>query len=397
MGRTVSTSQSLVSVVADTHSPPVAVAGVRAWFDEETRARILRRVDAILQSGHLTLGPTVEEFEAKFAAYIGTKHAIAVNSGASALMLALKFFALDDGEVLVPVETFVASANAVIVAGGRPTFVNIEAETLSADPEDLATNIHARTRGIMLVHMAGQITPHLATVQRLCAEHGLFLIEDAAHAHGSRIGERMAGTLGDVGCFSLYSTKVLTSGEGGVITTNNDELADYARSLRNHGLRKDSILYESVSLNYRLAEIPAAVAIEQLASLEAQVCRRNEIVDLYRQKLAGHPDLEILPECPGGRSAHWKVYARLSPRVDRAQLIKLLAERYRIATHYAYKPLCHLQPVFAPFVSDPLRFGRSEAIMAHLICLPVSVGLENLTVAYVAERLDEALRACRTP
>ena len=366
--------------------------GSRPYFDAESRARILQRIEKILATGQLTMGPMLEEFEAKFAQYIGVKHAIAVNSGATALLLALQYFDLDGGEVIVPVETFVASANAVIVAAGVPRFVNIEPRTLCLDMDEVERNLRDQTRGVMVIHLAGQISPAIGALKKVCEDRGLFLIEDAAHAHGAKIGPRMAGNLGDVGCFSLYATKVMTAGEGGVVTTNNDALADYVRSARNHGQRKGSPLYETVSLNYRMSEVAAAIALEQLAQLDSFVARRHELLTLYQAQLGDVPEIEFLPAYDGIRCSYWKLYVYLSTEVKRDRLVQLMAEKYQVMTQYAYAPLCHQQPVFASLIEDPSYFRSSEEIVSRVICLPMFVGLEESDVAYVVQSLKEAIQ-----
>ena len=367
------------------------IPGARPFFSAESRASILRRIDGILESGKLTMGPVAEEFESRFAAYVGVKHAVAVSSGAAALLLALQYFDLRGGEVIVPVETFVASANSVILAGGTPRLVNIEPRTLCLDLDDVRRSIGPKTRGVMVVHLAGQITPAIHEFQELTKQRGLFLIEDAAHAPGSTISGQKAGSLGDVGCFSLFATKVMTSGEGGVVTTDSDELADFVRSNRNHGQRKGTELYENVSLNYRMSEITAAVALEQFAHLEEFIERRNNIVVAYRAALAEVAEVEFLPSFPQTRSAFWKYFVRVSPSIDRDHLIEVMFGKYGVATYPPYDPLCHRQPVMARYVVDPERYRVSDEIMSHVICLPVFVGLTEDQVAYVVRSLKETL------
>ena len=370
------------------------VPGARPYFDAGCRAAILRRMAAILESGQLTLGPTLRELEQHFAAQVGTKHAVAVSSGATALLVALQHYDLDGGEVIVPVETFVASANAVVLAGGAPRFVNIEPDTLSLDVDDVIEKIGDRTRGIMVVHIGGLITPRLHELRTLCRSRGLFLIEDAAHAPGSAIGGWWAGNLGDVGCFSLYATKTITSGEGGVVTTNDDALAEHARRARNHGAGPRDGVYEFVSLNYRMSDLVAAVAVEQLARLHEFVERRSALAREYSRRLEGVAEVELLEPAEGTRSGHWKLFARLACRVDRDKLVALMGDRYRISVRSPYAPLCHQQPVFQKWIGDGDDFRRSEEIMTRMICLPLFVGLEDTDVAYVVESLKAALVQC---
>ena len=368
-----------------------SVPGAKPYFDASCRAAILRRIAEILERGQLSMGPTLEELERRFAAEVRTRHAVAVSSGATALLLALQSLRLEGGEVIVPVETFVASANAVLLAGGVPRFVNIEPQTLALDLEETAAKISARTRGIMVVHIGGLITSRLDELRTLCRARGLFLVEDAAHAHGSTLGARPAGSLGDAGCFSLYATKTITAGEGGVVTTNHDAVADHARRARNHGAGSRDGVYDFVSLNYRMSDLTAAVALEQLIRLPHFVARRTTLVGEYRRQLEDVTEIELLEPGPGSRSGHWKLFARLAGHVDRDRVVAIMSAKHQIAVRSPYAPLCHQQPVFRPWIDPRDDFTRSESIMARMICLPLFVGLDEADVGRVVASLKSAL------
>jgi len=208
----------------------------RPYFPAEDIDEIVRDVRAVLESGMLMQGKHVQQFEEEFARYCGVAHARAVNSGTSALVGILDYFDVRDREVLVPVNTFLASANAVIFAGGKPVFVDIDPETLLINFDDMVARTTARTAGLILVHCAGLITSNLDGIREFCSSRGLFLLEDAAHAAGSSREGRRAGGLGDAGAFSMLATKIITSGgEGGMVTTNDADLAHRVVSLRFHG------------------------------------------------------------------------------------------------------------------------------------------------------------------
>ena len=203
------------------------ITNAKPFFPNEDIDSILNDIKDSLRTGVLTFGPNVEKLEREFADYVGVKHAIAVNSGTSALEIALRYFELNGGEVIVPTNSFVASANAVIFAGGKPVLADIKKETLCIDPNEIRKKISANTKGVMVVHLAGLIPPEMKEIQEICKENNLFLIEDAAHAPGASIDNKKAGNLGDVGCFSFFPTKPMTTGEGGIITTNDVKLAEF--------------------------------------------------------------------------------------------------------------------------------------------------------------------------
>ncbi|MCB0302053.1 MAG: aminotransferase class I/II-fold pyridoxal phosphate-dependent enzyme, partial [Calditrichaeota bacterium] len=192
------------------------ISANKPYFPEPIRRIIADEIAEILAGGRLTQGPWVSRFEQAFAEYTGAKFAIATNSGTSALEILLRFFDVRDCEVIVPTNTFLASGNAVIFAGGKPVLADISADTLCLDPEDLKRKISPKTKGVILVHIAGLITPQVSEIRDLCRTRGLFLLEDAAHAPGAAIDQKFAGNLADGAAFSFYPTKPMTTGEGGM-------------------------------------------------------------------------------------------------------------------------------------------------------------------------------------
>ena len=205
------------------------------YFSTEDREWIHREIDAILD-GALSMGPNVHAFEQEFATRVGVRHAIAMNSCTSALEAALLSKDASGKEVIVPAETFIATGMAVHLAGGIPVLAEISESTLCLDLDDIKRRLTKRTAGVILVHMAGLITPNILEFRQFCDENGLFLIEDAAHSPGASHDGRSAGSFGHAGCFSFYPTKVITAGEGGMLTTDDDEIAAFARSFQHRGV-----------------------------------------------------------------------------------------------------------------------------------------------------------------
>ena len=196
------------------------VPAAKIYFPEGDRKKILKQVNEILESGQLTLGKYTKEFEEEFAKYVGVKYAVAVNSGTSALEIPLRALGIQGFSVIVPTNTFFATPASVIHAGGKVIFADMT-ENLCLDPDSVKQKIQKDTRGIIIVHIGGVVPPQITEIQAICHEHNLFLIEDAAHAHGSTLNGKSAGTFGDAAAFSFYPTKVMTSGEGGMIVTNS--------------------------------------------------------------------------------------------------------------------------------------------------------------------------------
>src|SRR3954469_3847300 len=204
---------------------PLRVPPAQVHIPASDRAEILQRIDAAMASGQLTLGAIGRELEERFAAHHGAKHAIAVNSGTSAIEIPLRAIGVQGKEVLVPANTFFAAAAAVVAAGARPKFVDCNPATMAVAVYSVRSAIGPDTAGLVVVHIGGLVTPDIHALKSLCDEHGPFLFEDAAHAHGSSLGDRSAGTFGIASSFSFYPTKVITAAEGGIILTDDDHVA----------------------------------------------------------------------------------------------------------------------------------------------------------------------------
>jgi perosamine synthetase len=248
--------------------------------DEEQRA-----VREALASGSLAQGPRVAELEERFAAYVGAAHAVATSSGTTALHLALLAHGIDPGDEVITVPfTFIASANSIVYTGARPVFVDIDERDFCIDPRLIEAAITPRTKAIMPVSLYGQ-PADLPAIEEIAARHRLALIEDAAQAHGAAIGERRSGTWG-TGCFSFYPTKNMTTGEGGMITTDDAAIAERAHLLREHGM-KVRYHHDTLGYNFRMTDVHAAIGLAQLGKLETNNARRRVIAARYDAELRG--------------------------------------------------------------------------------------------------------------
>jgi len=294
-------------------------------FSEEA----IKAVEAVLRTGMLVQGEWVGRFESAVAEYLGVPHVVAVSSGTAALHLALLGAGLRPGdEVIVPAFTFPATANAVVVAGGRPVLVDIGPHDLCLDVQRIETALTPRTRAIMPVHEFGQ-SADMDGISAIASRHGLIVIEDAACAFGTRLGGRAVGTLGSCGCFSFHPRKAITTGEGGAISTQDSDLATRLRELRNHGIRPsaDGPDFVAAGLNYRLTEFQAALGFHQLPEFEAGIERRIQQARMYREHLAGIPGLETPADIPGRRAVYQTYHVILPQHVQRRDVIAALRQR----------------------------------------------------------------------
>ena len=347
-------------------------------------------VTAVLQSGWLSMGPKTQEFEARFARFLGVKHALAVANGTAALHLACEVLGLGAGdEVLCPALTFVASANAILYTGARPVFVDISGpHDLNLSVADAARKVSERTRAIMVVHYGGY-PADLDALGALARRHGLRIIEDCAHAPGALYqgpqGPRPAGTWGDIGCFSFFANKNLTTGEGGMVITDDDELARKIKTARSHGMTSltwdrhqgHASSYDVVArgYNYRLDEMRAALGLIQLSRLAPGNARRRELTRAYQPRLSGLAGLKLpFLNAPEG-SAHHLFPVLLAEPAARADFMATLA-RQGIQTSIHYPPVhlfSYYRGLWPPGYDHQLPL--TEDVAARLVTLPLYPGL----------------------
>lgn len=343
----------------------------------------------VLQSDWLTTGPKVNEFEEAFAARVGAKHAVAFSSGTAALHGAAFAAELKPGdEAITSPLTFAATANCVLYQGARPVFADVFADTLNLDPEQFADRITDRTKAVLPVAYAGH-PADLDAILELAARNGVIVIEDACHALGAEYHGRRTGSIADMSVFSFHPVKHVTTGEGGMVTTDRDDFAASLRRFRNHGIsteaRERQVAgqwhYEMVALgyNYRLPDIGCALGVSQLKKLDANLARRREIAARYTEAFRATRGL-IVPTVRGGVNPAWHLYAlrfdldRLS--ADRGQIFKALrAENIGVNVHYI--PV-HLHPYYR----DQLGFKAgdypvAEAAYERLISVPMFHGMRD--------------------
>ena len=367
------------------------VKNTKPYIPKEDIDPILADMKVALETGNLTFGDKLEEFENNFASYTGTKYAVAVNSGTSALEASLRYYDLRGGEVIVPTNTFVASANAVIFAGGTPTMVDMDPTNLCADFEDIKKSISPRTKGIIIVPMCGYIPPYMLELKKLCKRENLFLLEDAAHAHGASIDGKKAGSIGDVGCFSFFPTKLMTTGEGGMVTTNNKALADYVKQVRHHG-QKNGLMTE-LGYNWRMSTINAIIGIHQLKRLDSFIEKRNEVAKKYSEAFKNIEEIELIEVPSNIVHGYWKHPILIKSKYTALEFHKILKEKYNIDTGTVYYPPVHLQPYYKEnFGYKEGDFPTSEKNLIREVCLPIFVDITDEQVDYVINCVKKELQ-----
>ena len=370
------------------------IPAAKIYFPEEDRKELLKQIDDILESGQLTLGKYSKEFEKRFAEYVGTKYAIAVNSGTSALEIPLRALDVEGHSVIVPTNTFFATPASIIHAGGKVIFADVT-ENLCIDPESVKENIREDTRGIIVVHIGGIVPPQIKEIQEICEDHNLFLIEDAAHAHGSTLDGKKAGGFGDAAAFSFYPTKVMTSGEGGIITTNDKKIYERALVFRDQGKAGFyGNVHTEMGYNWRMSEIHVAIGLSQFARLEEFIRDRRIVAEIYDEELKRIDGVERIAIPPNVKSNYYKYVAMLEDGIDRAAIKKELREKHGVSlSGEVYELPCHLQPIFKDLYGfREGDFPLAEDICKRQICLPVFATMTEEQAKYVVDSLKEVLK-----
>jgi len=370
------------------------VPSARVVFPASDRAEIAAAVTEMLASGALTLGPYTRKFEAAFAAAHtgprapspGGPHAVAVASGTAALTIALLALGVRGREVVVPANTFYATAAAVLQAGARPVFADVDAGTFALSAATTAAALTPRTAAVVAVHIGGLIPPQIDELRALCDERAVALVEDAAHAHGSTFDGRFAGSFGTAAAFSFYPTKVVTSGEGGMVLTGSEELAQEARIYRDQGKGAFSANHHvRPGSAWRMSELHAATGLVHLRRMAESIARRRAVAARYDKALADLGGLQPRAEPPGCRSNIYKYIALLPPGLDRARFKSELAQRFQVnLSGEVYDLPLHRQPVLAEYAGPALPVA--EELAARHICLPVHSDMTDSEV-------DEVLAA----
>jgi perosamine synthetase len=360
----------------------------RQWIDEEDIAAVVE----VLRSDWLTTGPKVDEFEEAFARFVGAEHAVAVSSGTAALHSAMDAIGIGPGdEVIVPPITFVATANCVMFQGGKPVFADVTPETLLLDPTEVKKKITPRTKAIIAVDYAGHPCDYDA-LRALARRHGLFLIADACHSLGAEYKGRKTGSLADLTVFSFHPVKHITTGEGGMITTEDAKIADHMRQFRNHGINTDhrqrtktgSWFYEMVGLgfNYRITDIQCALGLSQLKKLPQWIKRLQELAREYDRAFEKSHRIRPLPKAAEVSHAYHLYVVKC---VEGRDEIFSSLRKSNIGANVHYIPV-HLHPFYRKtFGYKEGDYPVSESAYYQALSLPIFSGMTDRDSAYVIE------------
>ncbi len=369
-----------------------------------------RAVLDVLRSGRLSIGPQQERFEQLVARTAGRRHGVAISSGTAGLHAVLLALGIGPGdEVITTPFSFIASANCILMAGATPRFVDIDPRSLNLDPKRVEAAITPQTKAIIAVEVFGN-TRHMDTLEQVARRHEIPLIEDCCEALGGTLDGRPVGSFGRAGVFGFYPNKQITTGEGGMIVTDDDRLAEICRSLRNQGRASADfantnaaesnagswLSHQRLGYNYRLSEIAAALGVAQIKRLDSIIARRREVASLYMQCLMDLPDV-VLPNVPDGKQGEmsWFVFViRLGPDygIDSRDRIIAGLKRHDIGASN-YFPCIHLQPFYREqFGFGPGDFAIAESVSCRTIALPFYNDLDRDTVELICQTLKLMLQ-----
>lgn len=355
----------------------------------------IQAVVDVLRSDYLTTGPKIAEFEKMVADYVGAKYAVAISNGTSALHAACFAAGIQPGdEVITTPLTFAASANCVLYCGGTPVFADVDPKTYNIDPEDIRRKITDKTKAIIAVHLAGQPCD-MDEIHKIAKEHDLLVIEDGAHALGSVYKGKKVGTLSDMTTFSFHPVKPITTGEGGMIVTDNEQFYQKMMLFRSHGITRNENLmtrndgpwfYQQLDLgyNYRITDIQCALGCSQMKKLDRFLALRKEIVARYNEAFADCENIVTpyqLPETESG----WHLYIVQVKNCDRRKVFEALRE-HGIAVNVHYIPV-YLHPYYQEHGYKDVHCRNAEEVYSHIISLPLYPTLTEEQQQYVIETL----------
>lgn len=355
----------------------------------------IQAVVDVLKSDFLTTGPKIAEFEQTVADYVGAKYAVAISNGTSALHAACFAAGIGPGdEVITTPLTFAASANCVLYCGGTPVFADVDPKTYNIAPEDIRRKITDRTKAIIAVHLAGQPCD-MDAIHSIAHEHGLIVIEDGAHALGSVYKGKKVGSMSDMTTFSFHPVKPITTGEGGMIVTDNEDFYKKMILFRSHGITRDDSMmtrndgpwfYQQFDLgyNYRITDIQCALGCSQMKKLDRFLARRKEIVARYNEAFADCDNI-ITPYQLSDTESGWHLYIVQVKNCDRRQVFEAMREK-EIGVNVHYIPV-YMHPYYQEHGYENVHCANAEEIYSHIISLPLYPGLTSEQQDYVIDTL----------
>jgi perosamine synthetase len=352
-------------------------------------AELKNVVEAVKSGWVSSKGPFIEEFERKFSSYIGLKYGISTSNGTTALHLALAALEIKRGdEVIVPALTFASVANVVIYTGAKPVFVDSHPEYWCIDPSKLEEKITKKTRAIIPVHLYGHPC-NMDSIMETAKDHNLYVIEDCAEAHGAKYKGRKVGTFGDIACFSFYGNKIITTGEGGMCLTKNEDLAEKIRVFRDHGMNtKKKYWHQVIGFNYRMTNLQAALGVAQLEKIDNFIERKRKIAKTYNSFLKNVQGVTLHPEMPWAKNVYWLYSILIDAKkygINRDDLMEKLAQK-GIETRHFFYPM-HIMPPYKRYAIN-CRFHVAEKLSSSGINLPSSVKLKEKEIHEVVQLIN---------
>jgi len=363
-------------------------------FTDKEIAEVQEGVAKVLRSNILTKGSVAEQFEKEWAKYCGVKYAVACSAGTAALEMIYRAIGVEGKSVIIPSNTFIGTAVGLIRAGGKVILADCEKETLQLSLKSAMEAHRPDTIAIVLVHIGGYIRAELDLFKQWCDKEGLWLIEDAAHAHGAEYGGRKAGSLADVAGFSFFPTKVMTCGEGGMVTTDNEELYHKCVSLHNQGRRADNPqIHDWLGYNWRLDEIRAVLGLQQVRKADKIVAERRQIVGWYDRKLHGYEDRLAIhpPQTAPCNPAFYKYIVLLPDILDRDTIRSAMQAKDIAMPGLVYEIPLHRQPAMQQNPVESWLLPNTDWVSQHHLCLPLYLGMTEVEVDYVVDSLKEIL------
>ena len=376
------------------------IPALRLSYSKEEKNDITKGVNEILNSGFLTMGEKVTQFERLFAEFVGVKYAVAVNSGTSALEIPLRALNVEGKSIIIPTNTFMATPLAALHAGAKVIFADVSRESLSIDPKEIEKNIIDGTVGVIIVHIGGFISPEWNKIKKICDSNGLFILEDAAHAHGATIDGQMAGSLGTAGSFSFYPTKIVNTAEGGMITTDDEDIYKLSLILREHGKTDPDLdIHSELGYNWRFSEFHALLGLQQMKKLPWMLSERRRLASIYDELIKEVHDVIAIELSDNIESSYYKYLLFLNTLYDSTVVKNKMRDQFGITLpSEVYANPCHSQPLFLKYPELVLnapgkQFPGAKYVSKHQICLPLYPGLTDDELMYVVDSLKSVLES----
>ncbi len=363
----------------------------RPFFPKEDIDKIVADLTVVLETGQLRNGQNLHRFENAVATYLGINYCVAFDSDSSAFETALQFFNVKNREVIVCTNSFISVPNSVLYSGAKVVFADIKRASLAMDPSSLEKNITPKTSGVIVTHIAGFPNPDFQEIHEICQKNNFFLIEDATHALGATMDSKKVGTLGDAAIFAFTPTKVVTTGEGGMLATKNADLARYARLYRYYGSGAGKTNFEQLGRHMLLPEISAILGIYQLNRLEEFIEKRNQTAKMYNEAFDQMPKVNTV-ECPKkNRSSYYKYPLILGSKISKEKLVKALSGN-SIETGTVFYPPCHMQPFYKIQLSNAPSLSVAEEVLSRTITLPIHYALNESEISKVINKIQALIK-----